>query len=77
MKIKSAPFLSNLSFQIQQEIFICFLDRMIRFNIVVVIVVVVGGSMIRMTNTFDDEAAQGFCFILSVFKLQLDEEEFI
>ena len=69
--------MSNLSSQIQQEIFICFLDRMIRFNIVVVMVVVVVGSVIRMTNKFDDEAALGFCYILSVFKLQLDEEEFI
>ena len=65
----------SLSSQIQQEIFICFLDRMIRFNIVVVMMV--GGSVIRMTNKFDDEAALGFCYILSVFKLQLDEEEFI
>ena len=48
---------------------------MIRSNIVVVMVV--GGSVIRMTNKFDDEAALGFCYILSVFKLQLDEEEFI
>ena len=40
-------------------------------------VVVVGGSVIRMTNKFDDEAPLGFCYILSVFKLQLDEEEFI
>ena len=39
-------------------------------------VVVVVGSVIRMTNKFDDEAALGFCYILSVFKLQLDEEEF-
>ena len=69
--------MSNLSSQIQQEIFICFLNRMIWFNIVVVMVVEVGGSVIRMTNKFDDEAALGFCYILSVFKLQLDEEEFI